>query len=105
RIRLFDSVENDMTERDEARAAQTKVGRGIGFHGRQKRRFSPMFQGPVTSSRNCCRRVCNIFPMCRIPWDDKTWQCRKPPQKSGEIPLHRSHKGHCATFSNTNGTE
>ena len=28
RIRLFDSVENDMTERDEARAAQTKVGRG-----------------------------------------------------------------------------
>ena len=28
RIRLFDSVENDMTERDAARAAQTKVGRG-----------------------------------------------------------------------------
>ena len=28
RIRLFDSVENDMTERDQARAAQTKVGRG-----------------------------------------------------------------------------
>jgi hypothetical protein len=27
-IRLFDAVENDMTERDEARAAQTKVGRG-----------------------------------------------------------------------------
>jgi hypothetical protein len=22
-----------------------------------------MFQGPVTSSRNCCRRACNIFPM------------------------------------------
>ena len=28
RIRLFDSVENDMTERDAARAAQTKVGKG-----------------------------------------------------------------------------
>jgi hypothetical protein len=28
KIRPFDSVENDMTERDEARAAQTKVGRG-----------------------------------------------------------------------------
>jgi hypothetical protein len=35
-----------MTEREEARAAQTKVGRGIGFPGRQKRRFSPMFRGP-----------------------------------------------------------
>src|ERR1700730_126643 len=39
--------------------------RGIGFPGRQKRRCSPMFQGPVTSSRNCCRRACNIFPVCR----------------------------------------
>ena len=28
RIRLFDSVENDMTERDAARAAQTKVVKG-----------------------------------------------------------------------------
>ncbi len=28
RIRLFDAVENDMTERDAARAAQTKVGKG-----------------------------------------------------------------------------
>jgi hypothetical protein len=28
RTRLFDSVENDMTERDAARAAQTKVGKG-----------------------------------------------------------------------------
>ena len=28
RIRLFDSVENDMTERDAARAAQTKIGKG-----------------------------------------------------------------------------
>ena len=28
RIGLFDSVENDMTERDAARAAQTKVGKG-----------------------------------------------------------------------------
>jgi hypothetical protein len=27
-LRLFDSVENDMTERDAARAAQTKVGKG-----------------------------------------------------------------------------
>jgi hypothetical protein len=39
--------------------------KGIGFPGRQKRRCSPMFQGPVTSSRNCCRRACNIFPVCR----------------------------------------
>ena len=28
RIRLFDSVESDMRERDAARAAQTKVGKG-----------------------------------------------------------------------------
>ena len=28
KIRLFDSVEKDMRERDAARAAQTKVGRG-----------------------------------------------------------------------------
>jgi hypothetical protein len=28
RIRLFHSVEDDMTERDAARAAQTKVGKG-----------------------------------------------------------------------------
>ena len=39
--------------------------RGIGFLGRQKRRCSPMFQGPVTSSRNCCPKACNIFPGCR----------------------------------------
>jgi Glyceraldehyde 3-phosphate dehydrogenase, C-terminal domain len=24
-----------------------------------------MFQGPVTSSRNCCRRAYSIFPVCR----------------------------------------
>ena len=56
-----------------------------------------MFQGPETSSRNCCRRACNIFPIgragLRIRTDrrDGLGKCNLKRLQSGDVERSLCH--------------